>query len=92
MKALAALAVLVVTLTIEVEASSIEGVPPAPAFYAFTLDDVAPAAAPQSEAPASPAVPEDLAVGLVMLSAFLALIAGNLLRWSGEPWKVEKVR
>jgi hypothetical protein len=92
MKAITALTVLLAVLAIGVEASSIEGAPPTPALYAFTLDDAASASVPQSEDPASPAAPEDLAVGLVMLSAFLTLIAGSLLRWSGEPWKVEKVR
>ena len=60
MKAVLTLAVLLAALTTEVEASSIQGAPPAPAFYAFTLDDAASASAPQSEDPSSPAAPEDL--------------------------------
>jgi hypothetical protein len=92
MKALVTLASLLALLATGVESSSIDGVAPAPAFYAFTLDGAAPASGTPSEDPASPATPGDLAAALVMLSLFLALIAGNLLRWSGEPWKVEKVR
>lgn len=92
MKAFTALAALLAVLATGVEASSIEGALPAPAFYAFTLDAATPASSTPSEDPGSRAVPEDLAAALVMLSLFLALIAGNLIRWSGEPWRVEKVQ
>lgn len=92
MKALVTLAALLPVLATAVEASSIDGVPPPPASHAFTLDSDAPVSSTDAEAPGSRVVLEDLAAALVMLSAFLALIAANLVRWSDEPWKVEKIR
>jgi hypothetical protein len=92
MKGHLALAALLAVLTTSVEASSIGGVSRVPGFYALDLDGDAPVSSTKPEDSQRGATPEDLAVAFLMLSAFLALIAGNLVRWSDEPGKVEKIR
>lgn len=84
MKALVRIVVLLAALATcaaWTEASSIESDPPPPSNFAVILEPN------RRQAP-----PEDLPVALLTLTAFLALIAGNLLRWSDESWKVEKIR
>ena len=50
--------------------------------YAVTFDN---ATAPQTEAaPVSKEPPSDASSGILVLIGFLGLIAGNLLRWSGD--------
>lgn len=67
--------------------ASQQGDPPDGVPYAFRLDD------PSAErVPAVSATPGEIAAAVLTLCGFLGLIAGNLVRWSGDvSWKERSV-
>jgi hypothetical protein len=84
---LAAALALAIALAPEAEAWQ-AGDPEGELPYAFRLDD---APAQGATAPAT-ATPGEIAAAVLTLFGFLGLIAGNLVRWSGDlSWKERSV-